>query len=328
MVLALPSGIDRIGVLDTLTAVLNHHDMLRACVRQVDGRWELNALPAGAVEAHQLLTRVDVPAGRSEDELAEIASAALDAALASLDPLASRMVAFVWLCRADGPDGLVVVANHAVIDGVSWRILLSDLVTAWAQHAAGQRVELPAVGTSFRRWAHGVVEAAPRRRGELDYWRRILAVPDPLLGERPLDSSVDTASTVRTFSVTVPAEVSEAVLTDLPALYRTGAEDGLLAALALAVRTWRARRGVTAAATRLRLEGHGREESAVEGADLTRTVGWFTTMYPVALDLDGIDTEAAWRGGAATAALVKAVKEQLLAVPDKGIGFGMLRHLD
>ncbi|MEV0062372.1 amino acid adenylation domain-containing protein [Nocardia sp. NPDC050718] len=328
MVLALPSGIDRIGVLDTLTAVLNHHDMLRACVRQVDGRWELNALPAGAVEAHQLLTRVDVPAGRSEDELAEIASTALDAALASLDPLASRMVAFVWLCRADGPDGLVVAANHAVIDGVSWRILLSDLVTAWAQHAAGQRVDLPAVGTSFRRWAHGVVEAAPQRRGELDYWRRILAVPDPLLGERPLDSSVDTASTVRTFSVTVPAEVSEAVLTDLPATYRTGAEDGLLAALALAVRTWRARRGVTAAATRLRLEGHGREESAVEGADLTRTVGWFTTMYPVALDLDGIDTEAAWRGGAATAALVKAVKEQLLAVPDKGIGFGMLRHLD
>ncbi|MGS2811124.1 amino acid adenylation domain-containing protein [Nocardia sp. MW-W600-9] len=328
MVLALPAGIDRIGLVDTLTAVLNHHDMLRACLREVDGRWELNALPPGSVEAHQLLTRVDVPAGRTDAELAEIASTAMDAALASLDPLASRMVAFVWLCREDGPDGLIVAANHAVIDGVSWRILLSDLVAAWAQYAAGQRVTLPAVGTSFRRWAHGLTEAASGRRGELDHWRRTLAVPDPLLGGRPLDRSVDTASTVRTFSVTVPADVTRAVLTDLPTMYRTGAEDGLLAALALAVRTWRARRGVDASATRIRLEGHGRAESAVGGADLTRTVGWFTSMYPVALDLGGIDAEDAWRGGAATASLVKAVKEQLLAVPHKGIGFGMLRHLD
>ncbi|WP_342799871.1 amino acid adenylation domain-containing protein [Nocardia sp. No.11] len=328
MVLALPAGIDRIGLVDTLSAILNHHDMLRACVREVDGRWELNALPPGSVAAHQLLTRVDVAAGRTERERAEIASAALDSALASLDPAASRMVAFVWLCREDGPDGLIVAANHAVIDGVSWRILLSDLVTAWGQYAAGQRVSLPPVGTSFRRWAHGLTEAAAGRRDELDHWRRVLAVPDPLLGTRALDRSVDTASTVRTFTVTVPADVTRAVLTDLPTRYRAGAEDGLLAALALAVRTWRARRGVDASATRIRLEGHGRTESALAGADLTRTVGWFTSMYPVALELGGIDTEAAWRGGAATASLVKAVKEQLLAVPHKGIGFGMLRHLD
>ncbi|MFD6221978.1 amino acid adenylation domain-containing protein [Nocardia asteroides] len=329
MVLALPVGIDSHALTGTLRAVLDHHDMLRAALRPVDGGgWELTALPPGAVPVDELLTRVDIPAGRSAEERAEIAAAALDAALAALDPAAARMVAFVWLCRADGPDGLVVAVNHAAIDGVSWRIVLSDLVAAWAQYAAGRRVVLPEVGTSFRRWAHGLSAAAPARRDELEYWRRVLAVPDPLLGDRPLDPAVDTASAVRTFGVSVSAEVSRAVLTELPAVYRAGAEDGLLAALALAVRTWRARRGVDVSATRVRLEGHGREATAVPGADLTRTVGWFTSMYPVALELDGIDTEAAWAGGVATAALVKAVKEQLLAVPHKGIGFGMLRQLD
>ncbi|MFE6922357.1 amino acid adenylation domain-containing protein [Nocardia sp. NPDC057663] len=328
MVLALPAGIDRDGVLSTLAAVVDHHDMLRARLREVDGRWLLETLPPGAVEVNGLLTRIDVPAGRSTGELADIAEAAMDSALASLDPQASRMIAFGWLSREDGQDGLIVAANHAVIDGVSWRILLSDLVAAWAQQAAGQRIVLPAVGTSFRRWAHALSDAATDRRDELDHWQRTLAVPDPLLGDRLLDAAVDTAPTVRTFSVTVPADVTQAVLTELPTLYRAGAEDGLLAALALAVRLWRGRRGVDAPATRVRLEGHGREASVVDGADLTRTVGWFTSMYPVALDLSGIDAEAAWRGGEATAAVVKAIKEQLLAVPHKGIGFGMLRHLD
>ncbi|MGW6724868.1 amino acid adenylation domain-containing protein [Nocardia sp. NPDC055029] len=328
MVLALPVGIDRDGVLSTLAAVVDHHDMLRARLREVDGRWLLETLPPGAVDVNGLLTRTDIPAGRTEDELADVAAAAMDSALAALDPQNSRMIAFGWLSREDGQDGLIVAANHAVIDGVSWRILLSDLVAAWAQYSAGQPIVLPAVGTSLRRWAHALSDAAASRRDELDHWQRTLAVPDPLLGDRPLDAAVDTAPTVRTFSVTVPADVTQAVLTELPTLYRAGAEDGLLAALALAVRLWRARRGVDAPATRVRLEGHGRETSVVDGADLTRTVGWFTSMYPVALDLSGIDAEAAWRGGEATAAVVKAIKEQLLAVPHKGIGFGMLRHLD
>ncbi|MEV6655492.1 amino acid adenylation domain-containing protein [Nocardia fluminea] len=323
MVLALPAGIDRNALVDTLTAVIDHHDMLRSGLRRVDGQWELHTLPPGAVDVHELLLRVDVPAGT--DQLDEIADAAMETVLASLDPQAYRMIGFAWLARVDGPDGLIVAANHAAIDGVSWRILLSDLVAAGAQ--LGRRVVLPPVGTSFRRWAHGLTETAPSRRAELGHWRQTLSVPDPLLGDRRLDSR-DTASTVRTLSVEVPADITQAILTDLPARYRAGAEDGLLAALAMAVRTWRARRGVDAPATRVRLEGHGREQSAVDGADLTRTVGWFTSMYPIALDLSEIDNDAAWHGGDTTAAVVKAVKEQLRAVPHKGIGFGMLRHLD
>ncbi|MGW4635099.1 amino acid adenylation domain-containing protein [Nocardia sp. NPDC004415] len=328
MVLALPAGIDRAGLEAVLTALIDHHDLLRASLRRVDGRWRLHVPAPGTVAVGELLVHHEVAAGTDAAGLAAFAGQAMDSALAQLDPRSSRMIAFGWLSRPDGPGALVVAAHHAVIDGVSWRILLPDLVAAWAQYRAGGPIVLPPVGTSFRRWAHGLADAAAGRRPELDHWRRTLAVPDPLLGARPLDPAVDTAASVRTFHVEVPADITHALLTDLPARYRAGAEDGLLAALALATRTWRARRGIDAAPTRVRLEGHGREESAVPGADLTRTIGWFTSMYPVALDLAGIDTDAAWDGAAATAAVVKAVKEQLLAVPHKGIGFGMLRHLD
>ncbi|MEV0295979.1 amino acid adenylation domain-containing protein [Nocardia sp. NPDC050710] len=330
MVLDLPERIDRADLVATLAAVLDHHDMLRAQVRSVDGRWLLRTLPPGAVDVDALLTRIEVPAGLGSDELCETASAAMDSALDTLDPAAARMIAFAWLARPDGRDALIIAAHHYVIDGVSWRILISDLVTAWAQRTGGHKIALPAVGTSFRRWAHGLVEAAHTadRADELSYWRRTLAVTDPPLGARAFDPAVDTAATVRRITVAVPAEVTHAVLTVLPTLYRGGVNDGLLAALALAVRSWRTNRGVDAAATRVRLEGHGREETAVAGADLTRTVGWFTSMYPVVLELSGLDAEAAWCGGAATGALLKSVKEQLLTVQDRGIGFGMLRHLN
>ncbi|WP_194819698.1 non-ribosomal peptide synthetase [Nocardia sp. XZ_19_385] len=321
MVLELPADIDRKALVDTLTAVVDHHDTLRAQLGPVAGEWRLRTLPPGAVDVDALLTRVEVPAGLVPAELSVAACAAMDSALNTLDPAAGRMLACTWLARPDGPDALILAVHHYVIDGVSWRILVSDLVAAWAQLRNAQPVTLPAVGTSFRRWAHGLAEAD--RSAELPYWQQVLAVADPPLGARDLDRARDTVATVRRFTVTVPAAVTHAVLTELPSRYRGGVNDGLLAALALAVRTWRADRGVDAATTRIRLEGHGREENAVAGADLTRTVGWFTTMYPVALDLSGHPAD-----GAALGAILKSVKEQLLVVPDKGIGFGMLRHLD
>ncbi|MGN2641702.1 non-ribosomal peptide synthetase [Nocardia takedensis] len=322
MVLALPADAEPEKVLSTLAAVLDHHDMLRARVRVEDGRHALEVLPAGAIDVRDLLTRVEIPAGLDAAQRAVFADTAAEFAMNRLDPTVARVIAFTWLARPDGPDALIVAASHYVIDGVSWRILIGDLVAAWTG-----RGTLPAVGTSFRRWAHGLVDDASARVAELPYWQAISATPDPLLGTRGLDREVDTAATVRRVAVGVPPEITSAVLTRLPAVYRGGVNDGLLAALAMAVRAWRAARGVDAPATLIRLEGHGREESAVPGADLTRTVGWFTSMYPVALDLSGLDARAVWRGGDPTGALLKSVKEQLLAVPDRGIGYGILRHL-
>ncbi|MDV7269229.1 condensation domain-containing protein, partial [Rhodococcus oxybenzonivorans] len=107
-----------------------------------------------------------------------------------------------------------------------------------------------------------------------------------------------------------------------------GVGDGLIAAFTLAVSAWRRRRGIDESSLLLQLEGHGREEEAAPGADLSRTVGWFTSVYPVRIDLGGIDVDAALAGTADTSRAVKAVKENLLALPARGLGFGLLRHLN
>ncbi len=104
--------------------------------------------------------------------------------------------------------------------------------------------------------------------------------------------------------------------------------DGLLAALAIAVTAWRRSRGQRSGDVLVNLEGHGREENAVPGADLSRTVGWFTTLFPVRIDLTGLDVVDALAGGSTAASAVKLVKETLLGLPDNGIGFGILKYLD
>ena len=122
--------------------------------------------------------------------------------------------------------------------------------------------------------------------------------------------------------------MTEAVLTTVPARFHGGVDDGLLTGLAVALGLWRRGRGVAVGDAVIAVEGHGREEQVLAGADLSRTVGWFTTMFPVRLALAGIDLDEVLAGGAAAGAAVKAVKEQLRAVPDHGIGYGLLRYLN
>ncbi|MEV0252350.1 amino acid adenylation domain-containing protein [Nocardia sp. NPDC050712] len=328
MMLGLPEDIDEAGLVATIAAVIDHHDVLRSRVRHVNGQWTFETLPVGALQMADLITRTDVPADVSDEDLQWIAREAMEATVSELDPGAAKMLAFTWLHRPDARDLLVVAAHHYAIDGVSWRIVIPDLAVAWSQRLAGEPVSLPANGTSFRRWAHGLADLAAGRRTELDFWKSVLATPDPLLGSRALDPAVDTQATVQRVQIQVPTAIAETVLTKVPALYRGGVNDGLLTALALAAYTWRARRGVRAPATLVKLEGHGREEEVLPGSDLTRTIGWFTNVYPVALDLGQVDIDAAFDGGEATGDAIKAIKEQLLAVPDKGLGYGLLKHLD
>ncbi|MBV1938265.1 hypothetical protein KUF83_17090, partial [Streptomyces sp. BV286] len=125
-----------------------------------------------------------------------------------------------------------------------------------------------------------------------------------------------------------PVAVTEALLTRVPAAFHGGVNDGLLAALAMAVAKWRRGRGIEESSTLIKLEGHGREQEVVPGADLSSTVGWFTSMFPVRLETAGFDLDEAFAGGPAAGGVIKAVKEQLLAVPDKGLGFGLLRYLN
>ncbi|MFF9061842.1 amino acid adenylation domain-containing protein [Streptomyces sp. NPDC014882] len=322
--LTLPEDVDRAGLTDTLQAVLDRHDVLRS--RLVRERPGLRIEPAGGVRADALLREVPF-----EDADAH---AELDAAADRLDPDAGVMAQFVWFTSATGAGRLLIVLHHLVVDGVSWRILVPDLVAAWQRVRDGRTPAEPAESaesaTSVRRWAHALADEAvrPERVAELPVWQQILGEDEPVLGARGLDPARDVAATVDTVRVHVPADVTEAVLNTLPAVFRGGVDDGLLAALALALASWRRTRGVPASSALVRLEGHGREEQAVPGADLSRTIGWFTAMYPVRLDLAGVDVADAFAGGPAAGRAVKAVKEQLRAVPGDGIGFGLLRHLN
>nr|WP_280382815.1 non-ribosomal peptide synthetase [Nocardia wallacei] len=329
MTLRLPVGIDRETLVATIGAVFDHHDVLRTRLGgDAENGWAFEALDRGAIDVDALLHRVDVPGDIDDAELNRIANAEYDAALGRLDPANAAMVQFVWFAfgATDRPGVLLIAAHHFVIDGVSWRILIPDFAVAWSQLAAGQPVTLPANGTSMRRWAHALVESASERESELPFWKQVSATPDPLLGSRAFDPAVDTNATVDSVRVSVPAAVTDAVLTAIPGLYHGGVNDGLLSALAMAVAKWRGEQSGSAAL--IKLEGHGREEEAVPGADLSRTVGWFTSVYPVRLDLAGANLAEAFAGGDALGRIVKSVKEQLLGVPGKGIGYGLLRHLN
>nr|WP_233429644.1 non-ribosomal peptide synthetase [Nocardia elegans] len=334
LALELPIGIDRAGLLATVAAVVDRHDMLRARLRRHAGaEWIVETAAPGAVDIESLLDHTEFDAAATDSELFEIATAALDASLDRLDPEAGVVVRFAWLepSAADRTGRLIVVAHHLVIDGVSWRILVPDFVTAWGQLSAGQTPELAAPPTSMRTWSHALERAAAERDDELDWWRAVVDGPDPLLTERPFDPAVDVAGVAGKVEVEVSPEVTKALLTAVPALYHGGINDGLLAALVLAVAKWRAAHAGSddrADSALVRLEGHGREEDVVPGADLSRTVGWFTAIFPVRFDLSGLDIDAALTGGPAMGRVVKAVKEQLLAVPDKGLGYGMLRYLN
>ncbi|MER5362926.1 amino acid adenylation domain-containing protein, partial [Streptomyces sp. NPDC002785] len=314
-----PAGLRQEHLAAALQALLERHDALRTrAVATGDGGWTLEVAPAGTVESRDILRRVGIP-----DTAAGLPSELLDertrAAVAELAPHDGMMLRAVWFDAGDETPGrLLLVAHHLVVDGVSWRILLSDLAEAWQAAAAGRTPVLPHYGTSFRTWARELHQLAhrPERVAEAELWQHIASGPDPLLGGRAMDPVRDTAATVRSLSVSLPAGETSALLGEVARVFRARAHEVLLAGLALAVPRWRRARGVDAGEVLLEMEGHGRED-VLEGVDVSRTVGWFTSLFPVRLDASG--------EGAGDA--VRRVKEQLRAVPDNGIGFGLLRHL-
>jgi glycopeptidolipid biosynthesis protein len=213
--------------------------------------------------------------------------------------------------------------HHLAVDGVSWRILLEDLNIAWAQHHSGQPVELPAGGTSFARWSSLLAEHArnPEVVGLADTWREVAATPAVLPAVQP---AIDTYAAAESMSVSLDAEATRRLLGEVPAAFHAGVQDILLIAFALAVAEFL---GTGGAPIGIDVEGHGRHEELAPDVDLSRTVGWFTTKYPVSLALDASSWGQVIAGEAALGALIKDAKEQLRALPD-GLTYGLLRYLN
>nr|WP_311137461.1 condensation domain-containing protein [Streptomyces sp. I6] len=312
LVLELPAGVDLPGLTATLRAVLDRHDVLRSRLTD-DG---LLVPPPGTPDPAALVKRVGCPGDWGGEDWGALLRAEAAEAVRHLDARAGRMLRLVWFDAPGGPGRLLVAVHHLAVDGMSWRVLLPDLAAAWSRVRAGRTPELPPVGTSLRRWLRALADEAarPGRVAEVPLWRELLTPPVAPVGSRPLDPLRDLTATTDTVRVELPAGLTEAVLTSVPAAYRSGADDVLLTALVLALA--RQRRGVTDGATVVRLEGHGRHEELVPGADLSRTAGWFTTVTPVRFDVSGIDIDAAVAGGAAAGDALRRVKEQRRALPE------------
>ncbi|KAF0846969.1 non-ribosomal peptide synthetase [Nocardia caishijiensis] len=323
----LPDRLDSGHLVRALQTLLDRHDMLRAVLRvTTTGEHHLEVPAPGSVDADSVVTHVTLD-HRDATEVDRHLQTAAD----HLDPAAGVLVRAVRIQDGTGagPDLLWLVVHHLAVDAVSWRILLADLARAWLQVSTGEDPQPGLRTTSVRSWLHGLTErTAARRPAELARWKAVLAEGNRSLGSRSLDPERDVVATAGRIRSRLAADVTEDVLTGIPARFHGSANDPLLAALALALAHWRALRGDSSGPELISLEGHGREEQAVPGADLSGTVGWFTTRFPVRLDLPGIDLDDAFTGGPAAGAAIKQVKEQLRAVPDNGIGYGMLRYLD
>ncbi|MGQ4712493.1 amino acid adenylation domain-containing protein [Streptomyces anulatus] len=314
-----PAGCARDTVVVALAALLDHHDALRARLLPPPAA-ALEVRPPGAVDASEILHRVDI-AGLADDAVRVLVDEHAERAVAGLDPAAGVMLRATWFdAGPDAPGTLLFTAHHLVVDGVSWRILLPDLEQALAAAEAGLEPALQPVGTSLRAWSRWLAEEAvrPERTAELAFWQGVLAEPDPLWAGRTPDPARDVAATLRRFTLRTPAAD---LLTAVPTAFHAGVSDVLLTGLALAM----AGRPGSDGRALIDVEGHGRYEP--EGLDLSRTVGWFTTLHPVLLDPGASDRSEWATGGPAVGQALKRVKEQLRAVPGDGLGYGLLRHL-
>ncbi|MFE7431162.1 condensation domain-containing protein, partial [Streptomyces sp. NPDC057545] len=306
----LPHDVDLTALRAAVGALVTQHDALRSTfVQDAEGVWTGRITPDADLDA--VFTVHTLPADGADaawHALVVDAQAGLDLAVG---PLIRTVVGTAT--DGDAPARLLITAHHLVIDGVSWRILLGDLATAYEHAIAGRTPDLGPRTSSVRDWADRL--GAYVREGGFDdqaaYWSSVAEAAEiglprdmPLGGNKVADQAAVMAY--------LDTDDTHALLHQVPGRFRTQINDVLLAALARTLRGWTGRDKVA-----VNLEGHGREE-LFDDIDLTRTVGWFTAMYPVALELPAGDD---WPG------TMRSVKRQLRAVPDRGVGYGALRHL-
>lgn len=285
-----------------LDAIVAHHDALRLRVWRAADDWRAELLPAGAPTP---IERVDLSTVAVGGRPAAV-ERELERARSILDPARGHVFRACVLHFGDGePDRLLLVAHHVAIDAVSWRILVEDLSAAYRAHVEDGALRLPAKTTSVRAWAehlHRLVND-PELQAEGSYWRNI-ARRDPAL---PGGAGRGGALRHGIQFSTLDRDTTARVLA-VPQAQRAGVDEVLLAALAAC---WR---DVGAEGMRIDVEGHGRDALAPV-ADVGRTVGWFTSLYPV------------WIPASTSGTLLDSARVALRGVPRQGIGFGLLRHL-
>jgi len=292
-----------------LAHLLEHHDALRLRFARGEDGWHQAICAPGS---HATVARVDL-SDLPEEERPVALSRHVEEAQRALRLEGPLVHAVLLEWGAGHPARLVLAVHHLVMDAVSWRILLEDLAAVYARLAAGEAVVLPPKTTSFQAWARGLESLARSQAmtAERSWW---LERPWLEAARLPVDiaEGLNTEVTASTVQVALDTEQTRALLQDVPKAWHTQPQDPLLTALAQALTTW-----AGGAVALVDVEGHGREE-VLPGVDVSRTVGWFTRVFPALLDL---------RGTAGPGEALRAVKEGLRAVPSGGMGWGLLRYV-
>lgn len=309
LLLEVPASLNADRLEAAVQHLMLHHDALR--LRFLGGRngWEQVIMGEEVQADFTTLDVSDLPATAQQTAV----ETAVNEAQKSLNLSDGPLVKLVWFNFGATQFGrLLVVIHHLLIDGISWRIWLADLQTAYQQLQTGRNITLPSKTTSFKVWSEQLRQYAQSEtiQQEQAYWlAQIQKQVSPLPVDYPEPDANLVATSAEVMSVLSISE-TEALLHEVPKVYRTEINDALLTALGQTLMAWTGEKTLL-----VDLEGHGREE-VVPNVDLTRTVGWFTAVYPVYLEV-AIDPGQA----------LQAVKEQLRTIPAHGIGYGLLRYL-
>lgn len=312
----------------TIARLMEHHDALRLRFHLDGQSWSAenadlpNDIPVKVIDLSELDTAKQKEAIEAE---AEKTQAGLD-----IDQGPMLWVVYFYL-GTNKPGRLLIVIHHLIVDGVSWRILAEDLQAIYAQlanHPASEEpVQLPSKTTSFQYWANELQAYANSAEvaSELEFWKSTAAQPfDHVFPDNPAGPNVE--SSTRAVRRSLTEEETRLLLQDVPAVYKTEINDLLMAALIQSYQAWLRRPAVAGSFWPevsgetnliLLLEGHGRED-ILPGVDISRTIGWFTSLYPVHLAIKETDSPGE---------IIMQVKEQLRRTPRKGIGYGILRYL-
>ncbi|MBI5301746.1 MAG: amino acid adenylation domain-containing protein [Chloroflexi bacterium] len=289
--------------------LLLHHDALRTRFTRDESGWRADVSPKPETTAVEWFD-LNISSESEQSRIIETRTAELQASLNFTQGQLMRVAYFDLGAERSGR--LFIAVHHLSVDNVAWRILIQDLLTAYTQARRGERVQVPPKTTSFQYWAQRLNEYAQTDavRAETDYWLDTLNtaecnLPTDVRGEN-IEASAGSVRAV------LDADSTHALLRHVLAAYHAEINDVLLTALAQTVACWTGARALL-----VDLEGHGREDLFAD-VDVSRTLGWFTSVYPVRLELNATTPGHA----------LKSVQEQLRRVPHHGIGFGLLRYLN
>ncbi|RZK99929.1 MAG: amino acid adenylation domain-containing protein, partial [Rubrivivax sp.] len=304
LMLAAAEVVEPARVRQAVEQVVAHHEALRLRFEQQDGAWRQAVAPVGDAACFE---RIELGGER------QVTSAIKQAAEAAQRGLSlGRPFKAVWMDLGPGRAGrLLLAAHHLVVDAVSWRVILEDLQSVYRQLREGAPLSLPARTSSFMAWSRALEAHAQSDalKAQLPHWQAVVGAHNESLPGHAQGSNL--VRDARTVDTALDEERTEQLLIEVPQAYRTQINDVLLTALARTLCGWDGRDSVL-----VELEGHGREPID-DSIDLSRTVGWFSTLFPVRLT----------PGSGEPGASLMAVKEQLRQVPGKGLGYGVLRYL-